>query len=204
MATSPTRDVVLLCSGSPRRAALLAAAGIPFEVGPVPDVDETPPVGVAVQHVALELAKRKVERAHGRAPDRVVLCADTTVILDGRILDKPCDAADARQMLRALSGRTHLVVTGVAIATPHGIMLADERASVRFRPLADDEIDAYVATGEPFGKAGGYAIQGGAAGFVSRLVGHVDTVVGLPMQTARDMLVRLEAMKDISGAHRGP
>lgn len=190
---------LLLCSASPRRAALLTAAGIAFELGRAPDIDETPPPGVAVDHVAIALAKAKARRASALAPERLVLCADTTVILDDSILDKPRDAVDAAEMLSRLSGRTHLVVTGIAMARCGDVacgklVSASDEARVTFRALSSPEIDAYVATGEPFGKAGGYAIQGGAAPFVLRLDGDVETVVGLPTRIVRSMLDGFEAL----------
>jgi len=181
----------LLCSASPRRAALLTAAGLAFERGPSPDVDETPPPGLASDAVAEALAVRKAVVASRRAPGRVVVCADTTVVLDGALLEKPADAADAARMLRALSGRTHLVVTGVAVARDGALAHGADRAEVAFRPLAEAEIAAYVATGEPLDKAGAYAIQGGAAGFVARRAGRVDTVVGLPVPLVVALLARL-------------
>jgi len=183
----PARPL-LLCSGSPRRADLLGAAGIPFERGPAPDVDETPPPGVPAAHVALELARAKARRAAERAPDRVVLCADTTVVLDEAILGKPADAAEATGMLRALSGRTHLVVTGVAVVARGVLHAARDEARVTFRALSEVEIAAYVATGEPFDKAGGYGIQGGAASFVTRVAGDLETVVGLPTRIVRRLV----------------
>ncbi|MFO0932998.1 MAG: Maf family protein [Planctomycetota bacterium] len=183
----------LLCSASPRRAALLGAAGLAFERGPSPDVDETPPEGVPAEEVAEALAVRKARVAAARAPGRTVLCADTTVVLDGVLLGKPADAADAARMLRALSGRTHAVVTGVAVARDGEVASGADRARVTFRPLDDVEIARYVATGEPLDKAGAYAIQGGAAAFVTRREGRVDTVVGLPVPLVAALLAALSA-----------
>ncbi len=184
----PATRPLLLCSASPRRAALLEAAGIAFERGAAPDIDETPPTGVAVDAVALSLAVLKARHASPLRPDRVVLCADTTVLLDGAILDKPRDVADATAMLHRLSGRTHRVVTGVALASKGRVFSRQDEARVTFRPLSAPDIEAYVATGEPFGKAGGYAIQGGAAPFVTSLDGDVETVVGLPTRIVRALL----------------
>lgn len=187
-----TRPPLLLCSGSPRRAALLAAAGVPFERGPAPDVDETPPPGVPAAAVAEALARRKAAVAAARAPQRTVLTADTVVVLDDLALSKPADPADARRMLAALSGREHLVVTGVAVARGPRVESGCDVARVRFRPLRDDEIAAYVATGEPLDKAGAYALQGGAAAFVSRVDGRADTVVGLPVPLALALVADVE------------
>jgi septum formation protein len=182
---------VLLCSASPRRAALLAAAGVDFEPGRAPEVDETPPAGVAPAEVARALAVRKARAAAARAPGRVVVTADTVVLLGDEILSKPADAADARRMLRALSGRTHRVVTGVAVARDATVLSASDETSVEFRALSDGAIAAYVATGEPLDKAGAYAIQGGAAGFVVRRTGRLDTVVGLPVDVVRRLVAEI-------------
>lgn len=114
----------------------------------------------------------------------LILAADTTVVLDGEILGKPADAEDARRMLRQLSGRSHEVITGVALLRlPDGALrVADETTEVEFAPLSDVEIETYVATGEPMDKAGAYAIQEGAARFVSRIAGSYANVVGLPVE----------------------
>ena len=172
---------LLLGSSSPRRAALLAAAGVPFEVAPAPDVDETPPAGASAEEVPVLLACRKALACAARAPGRLVLGADTVVVLDGEILNKPVHAAEARRMLVALSGRTHRVVTGVAVTDGVRVLSGADAAEVEFSPWTPGEIDAYVATGEPLDKAGAYAIQGGAARFVVRRTGRLDTVVGLPV-----------------------
>lgn len=181
----------LLCSGSPRRVELLLAAGVPFERGAAPDVDETPPAGVEVHDVARALAERKARAAAARAPGATVICADTTVVLGGELLGKPRDPADAAAMLRRLAGREHVVVTGVAVARGDDLASGADRAVVAFRPIAEAEVAAYVATGEPLDKAGAYAIQGGAARFVVRVAGRVDTIVGLPVPLVVDLLARL-------------
>jgi septum formation protein len=121
-------------------------------------------------------------------PQVVVLGADTTVTLDGHILAKPEDAADAVRMLRMLSGRTHRVITGVAIATAKGVEVAAEVTGVHFRVLSDEEIAAYVATGEPMDKAGAYGIQGLAAKWIPRVEGCYFNVVGLPLALVATML----------------
>lgn len=182
---------LLLGSSSPRRATLLAAAGVPFEVGPAPDVDETPPPGAAADEVPVLLARRKALACAARAPGRVVVGADTVVILDGRVLNKPGTAAEARRMLAALSGRTHRVVTGVAVTDGVTVLGGSDLAEVEFGTWTSEEIAAYVATGEPLDKAGAYAIQGGAARFVVRVAGRVDTIVGLPVPLVVDLLARL-------------
>jgi septum formation protein len=125
-------------------------------------------------------------------PDAIVLGADTTVTLDGHILAKPEDAADAARMLRMLSGRTHRVITGVAIATAKGVEVAAEVTGVQFRTLSDEEIAAYVATGEPTDKAGAYGIQGLAAKWIPRVEGCYFNVVGLPLALVATMLEQAE------------
>jgi len=191
-------SVLLLASRSPRRAALLKAAGIPFEPGPFPDVDERVPRGPGGEPLAPAatvqlLAERKALAAVRMAPDRRVLAADTLVFLDGRPLGKPADAAEAAAMLRALSRRTHEVATGAALAGPDGAGGVRMRSGaavtqVRFRSLGDDEIEAYVRSREPLDKAGAYAVQGGAAGFVEALEGDRDTVIGLSVRLVRELL----------------
>ncbi len=190
----------LLCSASPRRAALLREAGIAFERGEAPGVDETPPPRSAPEEGARAVAERKARAAVLRHPGRAVISADTVVVLDGAggadggrpvLLGKPRDAADARRILALLSGRAHRVVTGVAVARDEATVTGVDVATVVFRALSPAEIEAYVATGEPLDKAGAYAIQGGAGDFVARLDGEIDTVVGLPISLVRALLARL-------------
>jgi septum formation protein len=189
---------MLLASASPRRAALLVAAGIPFDVADFPPLDETPPRGpagepLAAPEVARRLALRKVRAAALRAPHRLVLAADTLVFLPDEVLGKPRDASDAERILVRLSGREHRVATGVALRAPGAPPEAREVsgvaiARVRFRRLEPAEIRAYVAGGEPLDKAGAYAIQGDGAAFVEALDGDRDTVIGLPMALVRALL----------------
>ena len=185
---------LVLASRSPRRADLLRAAQIVFDVGGLADVDETPQPGLADPcAIVRELAERKARAAALLAPGDRVLAADTLVFLDGEILGKPADAADARRMLAALSGRTHDVATGVAVAAldaPDTVRLRSgvDLTRVRFRVLSAAEIEAYVETGEPQDKAGAYALQGGAGGFVEHLEGREDTVIGLPIPLVRQLL----------------
>jgi septum formation protein len=178
----------LLASRSPRRAALLRDAGIRFEQGPAPDLDETPPPGLGAAEVAEHLAREKARAVLARAPGRTVLAADTVVALGARLLGTPKDAAEAEAMLAALSGREHDVVTGVAVAREGSLVSGVARARVAFAALAPAEIRAYAATGEPLDKAGGYALQGGAARFARLVVGRADTVVGLPIDLVRRLL----------------
>lgn len=185
---------VLLASRSPRRAALLAAAGIPFEAGPAPDVDETPPAGLAPRAVVLHLAEAKVRAVLARVPPgRTVLCADTLVALDSELLGKPADAAGALAMLGRLQGREHDVLTGVAVGRDASVWCGAARARVRLDALSESERAAYVATGEPLDKAGAYAIQGQGSAFVHLVAGGLDTVIGLPVELVRLLLAQARA-----------
>jgi septum formation protein len=172
---------VVLASGSPRRRELLARLIPDFEVV-VADVDEEALTVEDPFETAERLAQAKAFAVVLLRPEALVIGADTVVTLDGEQYAKPRDAADARRMLRALSGRTHVVATGVCVAEPKGTRVFHDRTFVTFRDLTDEEIAAYVATGEPMDKAGAYAIQGGAAGFVSRRDGSESNVIGLPLE----------------------
>ena len=172
--------MLVLASNSPRRRELLAAAGIPCEVIPV-DVDEAV-VGLEPpgEHVR-RLARGKAEMGQSARPGRVVLGADTVVVVGTEILGKPRDAEDAARMLRLLSGREHEVLTGVALVSPARTVVELARTRVWFTLLGSDEITEYVASGEPRDKAGAYAIQGVASRFVDRIQGNYTNVVGLPV-----------------------
>ena len=172
--------MLILASASPRRRELLAAAGIACEVLPV-NLDESPLDGESPDDHVRRLAGEKAQAALARRPETVVLGADTIVLAGGEILGKPRDAEDAGRMLRALSGRAHEVLTGVALASVRGITVELERSRVWFSPLTEGEIADYVASGEPSDKAGGYAIQGLASKFVVRIEGSYSNVVGLPV-----------------------
>jgi septum formation protein len=192
--TGPT--TVVLASASPRRLELLRQIGIEPVVEPA-DVDETLTDGVDVAAAVAGLAGTKARTVAARHQGEriLVLGADTLVVLDGEPLGKPTDEADARDMLGRLSGREHHVMTGVAIIdTATGTDVGGvETTVVRFRALSTDEIDAYVATGEPLDKAGAYGIQGGAAAFVEELVGDHSNVVGLPLPLVERLLGELIA-----------
>jgi septum formation protein len=182
---------LILASSSPQRRALLAELGERFEVV-APDVDETPPAGPLVAAVR-ELARRKAEAVARSRPAVTVVGADTVIERDGALLGKPVDADDARAMLRSLSGRGHLVHTGVAAVRAGISRDGAATTTVRFREITEAEIDAYVRSGEPFGKAGAYAIQGGAERFVEGVDGDLDNVVGLPMRLVTRLLAELAA-----------
>jgi septum formation protein len=182
---------LVLASASPRRAELLRAAGIPFEVA-VADVDERQVPGEEAESYVRRLAVAKAASVAAAHPGRAVLGADTTVVVDGDVLGKPQDAPDAAALLRRLSGRSHLVLTGVClIDAAGGAQTAVASTRVHFRQLSDADIQEYVASGEPMDKAGAYAIQGGAGGFVTRIDGDYDNVVGLPVALIQAMCLRL-------------
>lgn len=178
---------VLLASASPRRAELLTGAGIAFDVAPA-DVDETRWPDEAPGAYCERLARAKALAVAARAPERVVVAADTIVVVGAEVFGKPVDAPDARRMLEALSGRTHEVLTGLALAAGGAVRTVVERTAVEFAPLAEAEIAWYVATGEPMDKAGAYAIQGRASRFVARIQGSYSNVVGLPVATVYRLL----------------
>jgi septum formation protein len=179
---------LVLASASPRRRELLAQLGIVFDVMAA-DVDETPRPG---EDPLLYVQRLSVDKANAVAsvagPDALVIAADTTVDAAGRILGKPVDDADARSMLLALSGATHRVHTGVTVARGGRVVTAVETTDVTFIDVTQDLLDWYVATGEPFDKAGAYAIQGAGALLVERVSGSVSNVIGLPLTVLADLV----------------
>lgn len=172
---------ILLASASPRRRELLAQLGVQFEIA-APDVDETPLPGETPVPYVGRLAVVKASAVHAGA-DTLVIAADTTVEIDGDILAKPADAADARAMLRRLSGRTHEVHTGVAVQLGERTLSDVVTTHVTFATLTDEQLDWYVGTCEPMDKAGAYAVQGAGGVFVERVDGSVSNVIGLPLHT---------------------
>jgi len=181
---------IVLASASPRRAELLRAAGIPFDVL-APDVDESISVDEPPHDYVARLATAKARAIHDRAAGRIVLAADTAVIVDAHILGKPEGEDDARRMLRLLSGRRHEVLTAVAVVHPaQGPDMRVEMTTVEFVRLTDAEIDWYVGSGEPMDKAGAYAVQGLASRFVARIEGSYSNVVGLPIALVYRLLNR--------------
>lgn len=177
---------MVLASGSPRRADLLQSAGFCFSVRPA-EMEEWAFGGGSPASYAESLARAKAA-AVGAEEDEVVLAADTVVVLGGAVLGKPGSAEEAAGMLRTLSGRRHEVITGVAVRRGGVLRWGHDRTGVTFRRLEPGEIADYVTSGEPLDKAGAYAIQGGAAGFVERVEGCRDTVIGLPVKLARHLL----------------
>ncbi len=171
----------ILASSSPRRRELLDGLGVAFDIRPAVG-EEHPAPGLSGEETAAALSRAKcLEVASAAEWDAVVVAADTVVCLDGAILGKPHDEADAARMLRALSGREHTVCTGVTVASGGRTVTGCETTRVRFRALSDEEIAAYIATGEPMDKAGAYGIQGRAALFVEGIDGDYFNVVGLPL-----------------------
>ncbi len=174
---------LVLASASPRRAALLRALGVPFQVLPA-DVDERWPAdadhGAAVEAIADD--KASAVAARPEVGDALVLGADTVVVLGSRVLGKPAHSAEAREMLRALAGATHEVYTGVSLRHATTAVTAHEITRVTFAPLSEAEITSYVATGSPLDKAGAYGIQDDlGALFIARIEGDYYNVVGLPL-----------------------
>lgn len=186
MAHAATPPPFVLASASPRRRALLGEVGLSFDVL-APDIDESVRAGEAPQAYVLRLAREKAAQVSGRSGGRPVLAADTTVVLDGAILGKPGSPAEAEAMLARLSGRAHEVFTAVAVAGPVEAS-AVVRTRVTFRALSEAERRWYAGTGEPLDKAGGYAVQGKAANFVTALDGSPTNVIGLPMAEALALL----------------
>lgn len=181
---------LILASGSPRRRQLLAAAGLTFEVIES-GVAEVRLEGEAANDYALRMATEKVRAVSIQAPDAIVVGADTIVVCDGEILEKPASPADARRMLRMLSDNTHVVITAFAIARTGSILHREPVESrVTFRTLTDSEISEYLETGEPFDKAGAYGIQGLGGGFIASVEGSRDNVMGLPTDRVIAALVR--------------
>jgi len=181
---------VILASASPRRRQLLGAAGIAFEAieSGVPERLEP---GEPACDYALRMAREKAQAVSSRFPAAIVIGADTIVVCETRILEKPADADDARRMLAMLSGRTHTVVTAFALARGGNILESSPvKSRVTFRELSKAEIDDYVATEEPFDKAGAYGIQGVGGGFISRVEGSRDNVMGLPTERVVAALAR--------------
>lgn len=185
MSTPP----LILASASPRRRELLARLGVPFTVAPA-DVDEdVGKPGMRPERVARALARRKAMAVAAQRPGAVVLAADTVVALRGRLLGKPADAAETWAMLRALRGRQHRVITGVALATGRRVRVRHVVTTVHMRSYSDDEIAASIAAGTPFDKAGAYAIQDPEFRPVACYKGCYCNVVGLPLAPVIELLV---------------
>ena len=178
---------IILASNSPRRKELLAAHNIDFVVKPS-NVDEVIDTKLSVYENVMNLAKIKGLDVYNKNPDEIVLAADTIVVYDNEILGKPIDEMDAFRMLRLLSGKTHEVITGVAVISKEKELLNYEVSKVTFKKITEEEILDYIKTREPMDKAGSYAIQGIGSKFVESYEGEFDNIVGLPMKLVKKML----------------
>jgi len=201
LSDDPARDVsgisslpqLVLASASPRRAEILRTVGWPFEIFAVA-VDESRGRDEVASNYVERLAREKAEAAATPFTSRLVLGADTVVVIDNEILGKPRDEADAGRMLRRLSGRWHQVLTGVALSRNDGrspSIVAHESTEVKFAEMSDDEVEWYVSTGEPLDKAGAYAIQGRGARFIEEIRGEYFNVVGLPVRLLYELVQKL-------------
>lgn len=188
--------MLILASASPRRAELLRNAGISFTVDPA-HVPEEPSPGELPLAYAQRLARDKALAVLARHPEDTVVGADTVVVVDEHLLEKPSDAEDAARMLHLLSGRTHEVITGVCVANCGFEQTEAEVTQVSFAPISDDEIAAYIRTGEPMDKAGAYAIQGIASRWAKRIDGCYFNVVGLPVPRVYKLLRQAEAASGV-------
>lgn len=195
----PSSNIIYLASKSPRRRELLKQIGVHFELlmmrenAPRVDIDEAPLPDETAHAYVQRIVKLKAETAsrvmrQRRLPSRPVLTADTTVTLDGHILGKPVDKADALRMLTQLSGESHQVLTAVAVAVDQEIKQILTTSFVTFAKLSEDEIRRYIETGEPLDKAGGYAVQGIAGKFIAKLSGSYSGVMGLPLYETATLL----------------
>ncbi len=182
---------LVLASRSPRRAELLTAAGFEFTVRGA-DIDETPLDGEDPRDYVLRLAEEKA-RAVEAGDDEIVLAADTTVVLNGQIMGKPADAADAARMLWLLAGQRHEVVTAICLRRDDRVVCDIASTSVWFAPLSETEIADYVTSGEPMDKAGAYGIQGLASKFIERIDGSYSNVVGLPVALVYRCLISAQS-----------
>ena len=186
--TSPERPRLVLASASPRRTELLTAAGIPHIVRPA-HIDESRLNAEGPEDYVLRLSREKATAAAaGIEESAVVLGADTVVLIGSEVAGKPVDEDDAERMLRALSGVWHEVLTGVAVSCRGDVRSEVSRTRVKFAKMSPAEIAWYIGTGEPFDKAGGYAIQGGASRFIKEIEGSYSNVVGLPIETVYRIL----------------
>ncbi len=204
----PLDRSIYLASRSPRRRELLGHIGIKFHLllfrnrpGAAPDVDEVPLAGEAPRDYVMRVARAKAVAGWQRMlernlPRHPVLAADTTVALEGRIFGKPADRAEAAAMLAALSGKRHEVLTGVVVRYEDEVEEALSASEVQFRELTPQEIQDYVATGEPDDKAGAYAIQGRAALFVAEIRGSQSGIVGLPLYETAQLLQKMGARRE--------
>jgi septum formation protein len=194
---------IYLASQSPRRQALLAQIGVAFELLLPSDLaaaealeavlPNEPALNYVKRVTRLKLKAALQQMQQQSLPVRPVLCADTTVVIDQRILGKPANASQAVEMLTQLSGKTHHVLTAVAVGHHHRIHLALSRSSVKFAPMTAADIQAYVDSHEPMGKAGAYAVQGRASAFIQKISGSYSGIMGLPLYETTQLLQSIEA-----------
>jgi septum formation protein len=188
---SHPREKLVLASGSPRRAEILERAGWPHEII-VAGIDETFFPNEKATDYVQRLARSKAEAVASRLSAGLVLGADTTVVVANQILGQPADEADARRMLKLLNAKWHEVLTGVALVRVGGeTRVAYETTRVRFAEMSDSEIDWYISTGEPFGKAGAYGIQGKASLFIEEIEGDYFNIMGLPIRLVYELATDL-------------
>ena len=184
---------IILASASPRRAEILHTVGWPFEALPV-NIDESRRENEAAANYVQRLAREKAEAAAQKTRDQLIVAADTTVVIDDHILEKPLDENDARRMLRLLNNRWHQVLTGVAIIDAQSrTTIAHELTEVKFAAMSDLQIEWYVGSGEPMDKAGAYAIQGLGARFIEGIRGDYFNVVGLPVRLLYELVLQAVA-----------
>jgi septum formation protein len=181
---------LILGSGSPRRKEILAQLGIVPDLILPPDIDEDPRKGELPRPYATRLAQEKALAVQA-GPDDVVLCADTTVAIGRRILGKPADAGEAAQFLTALAGRRHQVITAIAVRRGDRLLTRESLSTVRMKRLSDAELNAYLASGEWQGKAGGYGIQGLAGAFLPWISGSFSGIMGLPVAETAALLTAI-------------
>jgi len=189
-ASMPRPAGLILASASPRRRGLLAQAGYRFVVVPA-ETEEPVDHAPTPSQTAVERALAKARDVAERFPNRVVLAADTIVVLDGDVIGKPADAEDTRRTIRRLRGTRHSALTGVVVLAGDAERTATEETVIEMRQVSDEEIDAYVATGEALGKAGAYAVQERGDRFIKTLSGSYTNVVGLPMELVGRMLAEV-------------
>lgn len=180
--------MIILASKSPRRQELLRLLGVPFKII-TEDIDETMDPALAPEDEVRRVSALKAQAVNALvSPQDTVISADTIVVLGNRVMGKPKSAEDAKAMLRALSGKTHRVMTGLTVTQGQTGKSVTVTTEITFRDLSDREIDTYIASGEPMDKAGAYGIQGGASVFVSHLNGDYFNVMGLPVCTLTQLL----------------
>ena len=170
----------VLASQSPRRRELLSMLGLRFEIMTA-DIDETMDLSIGVEDAVAQVCRRKAEAVGAKCPGKLIVAADTIVVVDGKVLGKPHSEDEAFSMLKSLSGRSHTVMTAFCLYRDGAVKTHVEKTDLRFKPLSDAEIRGYIATGSPMDKAGAYGIQDGAAVFVESLQGDYYNVVGLPL-----------------------